>query len=89
MTALMYAIYYGHDDIVEILSHYESNIQDNEGRTALMIAAGRNRVESCKFLLNEFDFVCNKGLTALDYAIQYESTDVIRLLLPLSKQEKF
>ena len=52
-NALMYASYYGHNNIITILKEYNSNINtiNPNGSTALHLASGCGHIETVKLLL--------------------------------------
>ena len=66
----------------------DNNIQDNEGKTALMYAIERKNIELIEKLLEKTDRSIrdNKGQTALDYAIETDSAALINLLTTGKKQ---
>ena len=55
----------------------EIDVQDTQGRTALMLAAGVGALEVTAVLLNagsDRNIKCNKGLTAYNYASKHSYT---------------
>ncbi|MBA8667136.1 ankyrin repeat domain-containing protein [Holosporaceae bacterium 'Namur'] len=86
-TALMYAVNIGYTKGVEILleNRADVNKKDNDGWTALMLAASSNDKEMVKHLvacpkieINYHDF---KGKTALIHAAENGALDAVDLLL--------
>ena len=67
MTALMHAAALGYRSIVRLLSKHELRLQDNRGRTALMLAA--EHLQSCvlEFLISEADLKDIDNKSATDY----------------------
>lgn len=60
------------------------NVNDNEGYTALMIAAQEGFAQTAEFLINKganINAETNNGHTALSIAIQYDHKDVVDVLL--------
>ncbi|XP_015462592.2 photoreceptor ankyrin repeat protein [Astyanax mexicanus] len=88
-NGLMVASYKGYLPIVYGLhscQHLEINHQDNEGNTALMIAAQAGHVSICNYLLNYFPGVeiemrDSRGYTALIKAAMQGRSDVVAALV--------
>lgn len=67
MTALMHAAALGHKEIVCLLSKYELRLQDNHGRTALMLASKHLHSSVLEFLISEADLKDHDSKGAIDY----------------------
>ena len=86
-TALMYAVNIGYSKGVKILieNGADVNKKDNDGWTALMLAASSNDKEMVKHLVAHPKIEINnqdlKGKTALIYAAENNEIEVIKLLL--------
>ncbi|WP_053332772.1 ankyrin repeat domain-containing protein [Candidatus Jidaibacter acanthamoebae] len=86
-TALMYAVNIGYSKGVKILieNGADVNKKDNDGWTALMLAASSNDKEMVKHLLTHPKIEINnqdlKGKTALIHAAENGALDVVDLLL--------
>ena len=91
-TALMFAVYNGHNSIVKLLLEQPSvkvNEKDHIGLTALHHAAGGNNAEGARMLLlhptfNSANSTTNDGETALMLAVRKRNKEV---LLELVKHE--
>ena len=65
----MVAAYYGKTGCVRILAEKEARMKDEQGRTALMFAAGEGHLECVKILVPlEKGMKTNSGDTAKSYA---------------------
>lgn len=67
------------------------NVKDNEGYTALMIAAQEGFAQTADFLINKganINAETNNGHTALSIAIQNDHKDVIEILLKHNPKKK-
>ncbi|KAL3479441.1 ankyrin repeat-containing domain protein [Aspergillus californicus] len=86
MTALHWAAYNGHVEIVEILSGKKSWLAkvNSAKRTALHLAAMNSQFAVVELLLRKgisIEARCQSGLTALHYACLANSTEISKLLL--------
>ncbi len=84
-TALMYASYYGHTDIVSSLisDGADVNAKNNDGVTALMWASAEGNRDVAKILIDakaDVNAKNNKGATALSWTTTYGHTEIVRLL---------
>ena len=85
-TALMYAAWKGHKDVVEILLVAGAKIDaaDNNGNTALMLAAREGHKDVVEILLSagtKIDAADSNGFTALMQAARNGHKDVMEMLL--------
>ena len=67
-------------DIVILLAHDASGLQDLKGQTALMIAAGRNKAELLPLLKYEAKIADVKGRTALMIAAASNAVESVQIL---------
>jgi ankyrin repeat protein len=87
MTALHWAAYNGHTEIVEILCSKKGSTLKRvnvAGRTALHLAAMNSQFPVVELLLRKempMEGRCQSGLTALHYACLADSFEIARLLL--------
>jgi ankyrin repeat protein len=85
-TALMWASYHSHIDMVWLLLDYgaDSNLQDKRGQTALMFASRLGHTDVVRELLDrgaDLNLQTYKyGQTALMFASRLGHTDVVKLL---------
>ena len=85
MTALMWASYKGHAQIVKILlgEGADADNRNKSGMTALMYAARKGRIEVIKLLLGhgaDRSIEDNAQKSAADWAIKEGRHDVVKLL---------
>jgi hypothetical protein len=85
-TALMLAVLYDHEEIVETLlaSGVEIDAVDNEGFTALMKAVKYGNIPITQILIDrgaELDLKDKGGMTALMWAAEYEQVSCSKLLI--------
>lgn len=79
-TALMKAVMKGNQKVVDLLIDIEGKIQDQNGQTALMYAARKDRVNIIKCLTKEIGMCDNSGWTALMHAALNGSVGAVRQL---------
>ena len=79
-SALMYAAQNNHPKCVELLAQHELGIQDEDGSTALIIAAGKGNHECLPFLLAEAKMKMKSGHTALMCAAQFNHPKCVQIL---------
>lgn len=82
-TALMFAAYFNHSSIVELLLHYEAKETMHNGWTALMIASSRGNLRCCAKLATCESKITAQGLTALMIAGKHNFLKIVTLLYPL------
>lgn len=82
-TALMFAAYFNHSTIVELLLHSEAKETMHNGWTALMIASSRGNLRCCAKLATYESKITAQGLTALMLASKYNFLKIVTLLYPL------
>ena len=82
-TALMFAAYFNHTAIVELLLHSEAKETMHNGWTALMIASSRGNLCSCAKLATYESKLTAQGLTALMLACKHNFLKIVTLLYPL------
>ncbi|XP_070548274.1 LOW QUALITY PROTEIN: ankyrin repeat and SAM domain-containing protein 3-like [Ptychodera flava] len=85
-TALMYASYIGHDNIVNLLldAGVDVNIKSSKGRTSLMLAASCGNESVIYFLLHndaDIESTDNRGWTALFHATNAGHQNMVKFLL--------
>ncbi|XP_077985177.1 ankyrin repeat and SAM domain-containing protein 3-like [Glandiceps talaboti] len=85
-TALMYACYIGHDNIVNLLldAGVDVNIKSTKGRTSLMLAASCGNESVVYFLLQadaDIEAVDSRGWTALFHATNAGHQNMVKFLL--------
>ncbi|EFO61103.1 Hypothetical protein GLP15_2694 [Giardia lamblia P15] len=82
-TALMFAAYFNHSVIVELLLHSESRETMHNGWTALMVASSRGNLRCCAKLATSESKLTAQGLTALMLACKHNFLKIVTLLYPL------
>ncbi len=82
-TALMYAVYYGNLEVVELLLKHKADInkQDKHGRTVLMLSINSELIELLLVNGAATDKQDECGWTALMYAAKRGLPEVVQLLL--------
>jgi len=85
-TALMYAAFYGRDEMTEYLLKLGAKIDECNlsGQTALIWAVERNYYSTAKILLHAHanaDIADKKGLTALHKAVRSGNLNIVQLLI--------
>lgn len=86
-TALMYASYNGHTEILRLLikNGAEVNLKDNEGRTALMMASSGPFPDAVRLLLDNYadPNIADKTehFTAIMFAASEGQTEIVKILL--------
>lgn len=86
-TALMYASYNGHVEVMRnlLLKGADVNLQDNYGRTALMMASSGPFPQAVRLLLDNYadPNIADKEehFTALMYAAAEGQTEIVKILL--------
>ena len=79
-TALMWAAYNGHLEVVAELAKYELHIKNTKGETALMKATQKSQTECAKALLEESKEQNIDGLTGLMMASISGNTEMVEIL---------
>ena len=84
-TALHFAAFEGHTDLVRLLLQHDANVsvRDNNGRTALHFTAAKGYVKIAELLLKhdaDAYIADDSGNTASDYAEFHEHYELLRLL---------
>lgn len=93
MTALMFAAWRGHDEIVALLTQSGASINatSNSGMTALMYAAFGGHLRSVQLLLGSGanpNLQGERGKNALMYAIEREHLEIARVLTVVSNNSQ-
>lgn len=87
MTALHWASYKGHVEIVDFLSSHlrgSLGLTNSQGRTPLHLAAMNSQFAVVEYLVRKncpLETRCMSGLDALHYACRADNTEIVRLLL--------
>ncbi len=84
-SALMGAVYNGHNDIVEILlsEGADANVVDNKGNSSLLVASAKNNIQAVQHLIrsgSEIDLANNASDTPLLVATLNNNIAVVDLL---------
>jgi len=86
-TALMYAAFYGREEMVQFLITQGANVDwmNSSGQTALMWAVERNHIATATILIRKgkanVNIADNKGLTALHTAVRYRCMEMVKILV--------
>uniref|UniRef100_A0A0G4HXG7 Uncharacterized protein n=1 Tax=Chromera velia CCMP2878 TaxID=1169474 RepID=A0A0G4HXG7_9ALVE len=85
-TALMFASFHGHTDIVRLLVDAKASLdmQDKNGKTALILASENGHTDIMRLLVDakaNVDIQDEEGISVLMLASFYGHTDIVRLLV--------
>ena len=86
-TALMYAAYRGHHELIPIFLELDLRKVNNNKYTALIYAVLTNKVECVKLLLTEVGIVSDFG-TALMIAMRNRNVECVRVLIDFPEERR-